>query len=124
MTGRRVVFGVVAIAALLTAGVAAVFAWSVAVHKGWIPPRLGYRFELQRASKFIEEVEAFRRLHGRLPEPAEVKPPAGEEPPFSVRYELAKRKDEYTITVSAGGDERFAYRSATRRWSFDERISP
>lgn len=121
MSARRgLKIAAMSVAALIAITGIGVVAWALAIHRGWIPPQIAYRSELQIASRFIEEVEEFRRVNGRLPDRHEVKPPSGSKPPLSMRYELSAVKNEYMIDLSVGIDDRFVYQSATRRWSFEE----
>jgi hypothetical protein len=77
-------------------------------------PRLRYREEIRATEELAAKIEAFRRIHGRLPDENQF-------PETEGRLFYKPENDGYVVGFNLGFDDYESFDSRTRRWSFDDR---
>lgn len=103
------------VAALLGAALLLVTCWLVAIST--LPPSVLYWTKIRQVESYVEQIEKYRRDHGRYPDEQQQTIVPRDEAGNPYFYKGGGSGYEVGFTV--GFDEEYVFSSTTKRWSFE-----
>ena len=110
------------VSALLVSSATIVLLWLVFVvtWNRWLPPEWKYHRQLAQADALVQEIEAFRVAHGRLPSSTELLHDQTSDSvvglPVLVYYFVSDDDQQYSVRLHVGFDESYVYKPTARTW--------